>query len=90
MGPLRGIVCQAAANNDCGCICALCILLPDEGPDGHPRGVGKILDAALRYKKEYKRVPVLFVDGVDLLAVCDHLITLAKVMANSNEMKIIL
>ena len=74
-------------------------VLPDAGPDDRLRGVGKILDvvgeAALRYKKEHKRVPVLFIDGVDLLAkadrkVCDRLITLAKVMANSNEMKIIL
>ena len=61
---------------------------PDAGPDDYLRGVGKILDvvgqAALRYKNEHKRVPVLFINCVDLLIkadkkLCNHLIRLAKI-----------
>ena len=53
---------------------------------------GRLLDVL---EKEYKRTPVLFIDGVDLLVkadkkVYDRLITLAKVMANSNDLRIVL
>lgn len=74
-------------------------VLPDVGTDDRLRGVGKILDivgeGALWYKKKTQKGTCSLHQGVDLLTkankkVCDCLITLAKIMANSNEMKIIL
>ena len=52
--------------------------------------------AATKYTAEHHgKVPVLFLDGVDLLArhdkkLCDQLITLSKIMANNNTLKIVL
>jgi len=52
-------------------------------------------DAATRYQQNHGKVPVLFLDGVDLLAkhdkeLCCHLITHAKVMANERTLRIVL
>ena len=52
-------------------------------------------DAAIRYQQNHGKVPVLFLDGVDLLAkhdkeLCCCLITHAKVMANERTLRIVL
>jgi len=52
-------------------------------------------EAAEEYKVKHNCVPILFIDGVDLLAkhdekMCRKLITAAKIMANSSVLKIVL
>lgn len=51
-------------------------------------------ETAKCYIREKKKIPVLFLDGIDVLAKHDPklfitLITLAKVLANNNELKIV-
>lgn len=52
-------------------------------------------EAAIHYQEEFGQVPVLFLDGVDLLAkhnkeLCCRLITHAKVMANKGTLRTVL
>lgn len=52
-------------------------------------------DAAIQYQQNHGKVPVLFLDGVDLLAkydkeLCCRLITHAKVLANEGILRIVL
>ena len=54
-----------------------------------------IWDAAVEYQKNYGKVPVLFIDSVDLLAkydeeVCRHLISYSKLLANKDFIRIVL
>ena len=62
-------------------------------------GIGLVLEvlekAASRFKAEFGKIPVLIIDGVDLLAkhdeeLCLQLITLSKILANTNQLKVIL
>ena len=52
-------------------------------------------NTAKLYTNKYGRIPVLFIDGIDLLAtrepkLCEAMIILAKLLANANQLKIIL
>ena len=54
-----------------------------------------LANAATLYSRKFGEIPVLCIDGVDLLAkreemLCEALITLAKVLANSNKLKLVL
>ena len=54
-----------------------------------------VWDAAVEYQKNYGKVPVLFINGVDLLAkydeeVCRHLISYSKLLANKDFIRIVL
>ena len=47
------------------------------------------------YTKKYQHMPVVFIDGVDILAkhtpkLCEALITLAKILANNNILRVVL
>ena len=68
--------------------------LPDEQIDGITMVLDVLWKGASRYAIEQQKIPVLVVDGVDLLAkheeLCCRLITLAKVLANDNELKVVL
>ena len=68
-------------------------------PEDQEKGLVNVLQVlekeALRYKKEKNEVPVLVVDGIDILAkhnekLCYLLITIAKTLANKNHIKMIL
>ena len=67
-------------------------------PDALDAALSKVLEVfeneALRYRKEAKKIPVLVIDGVDILAkknedLCCQLITTAKVLANDNRVKMV-
>lgn len=50
---------------------------------------------ATQYVKEHGKVPVFFIDGIDLLAerdekLCASVITLAMVLVNNNKLKIVI
>ena len=69
-----------------------------ELPECQLSGIKMVLnilnETAKRYIREKKKISVLFLDGVDVLAKHDPnlfttLITLAKVLANNNELKIV-
>ena len=69
--------------------------LPDNQLAGFDMVTGVLTRAAAAYTKTTGKVPVLFIDGVDLLAkrdpqLCSSLITIAKILANANKVKIIL
>ena len=68
-------------------------------PGSQVNGIGLVLEvlekAASQFKVEFGRIPVLIIDGVDLLAkhdeeLCLQLITLSKILANTNQLKVIL
>ena len=69
--------------------------LPDLASFGLNMLLQSLGEAAKEYKVKHNCVPVLFIDGVDLLAkhderMCRKLITAAKIMANSSILKIVL
>ena len=68
-------------------------------PESQVNGIRLVLEvlekAASRFKAEFGKIPVLIIDGVDLLAkhdeeLCLQLITLSKILANTNQLKVIL
>ena len=68
-------------------------------PNDQVAAIGKVFEileeSAGVYAKKYQQIPVLFIDGVDILAkhtpkLCEVLITLAKIMANNNKLKVVL
>ena len=70
-------------------------VLPDDQYAGFALVEETLSVAATVYTKEYNRVPVMFIDGVDLLAkrypeLCVSLITVAKILANDSTIKIVL
>ena len=71
------------------------ILLPEDQEKGLVNVLQVLEKEALRYIKEKNEVPVLVVDGIDILAkhnekLCNLLITIAKILANKNHIKMIL
>ena len=70
-------------------------VLPEEDVAGLGVVLGELANAADVYKAKFGKVPVLCVDGVDLLAkrhktMCEALITLAKVLSNTKRLKLVL
>ena len=70
-------------------------VLPKCQLDGIDYAIGVLENAAMRYTKKYGEVPVLFIDGVDILAkrntkLCHTLLTRAKILANGNKLKVVL
>ena len=68
-------------------------------PGSQVNGIGLVLEvlakAASRFKTEFGKIPVLLIDGVDLLAkhdeeLCLQLITLSKILANTYQLKVVL
>lgn len=69
--------------------------LPDTGTAALHYALEVMEKSASAYTKKYRKIPVLFIDGVDILAkhdpnLCEVLITLAKILANNNKVKIVL
>ena len=69
--------------------------LQDNQLAGFDMVTGVLTRAAAAYTKTTGKVLVLFLDGVDLLAkrdpqLCSSTITIAKILANANKVKIIL
>lgn len=67
--------------------------------DNQLQGIGQVLEvlrrSALQYRHKFGRIPVLIIDGVNLLAkedepLCRQLITFAKILANNDELRIVL
>ena len=57
--------------------------------------LGVLVKAATTFKTKYKKTPVLFINGIDILTkrdevLCEALITKAKILANSNTLRIVL
>ena len=70
-------------------------VLPKCQLDGIDYTIGVLENAAMRYTKKYGEVPVLFVDGVDILTkrdakLCHTLLTRVKILANGNKLKVVL
>ena len=70
-------------------------VLPKCQLDGFDQVNTVLENSAAKHTKKYRKVQVLFINGVDTLAKCNEkmccaLITWAKVLANSNKLKIVL
>ena len=70
-------------------------VLPEYQPGGFAQVIDVLENSAAEYSKKYGKVPVLFIDGVDILAKHDEelfcaLITRAKILANCKKLKIVL
>ena len=71
------------------------LVLPESGLRGLDMVHGLLESVSTQYVKIFRRVPVLFLDGVDLLAKCDpemcsHLIIHTKILANNKILKVVL
>lgn len=70
-------------------------MLPQCQLDGINQVIGVLTKAATKYISKYGKAPVLFIDGIDILAkreeeLCKTLITQAKILANGSKIKIVL
>ena len=70
-------------------------VLPEDKFAAFQRVIEVLEEAAIKYKKKYSRIPVIFIDGVDILAkyneqLCEVLVTLAKILANNNKVRLVL
>ena len=70
-------------------------ILPGKQLPGLDMVMQVLTHTASAYTKSSEKIPVLFIDGVDLLAkrntdLCSALISLAKILANSKKIKIVL
>jgi len=70
-----------------------------ELPKSHRKGINMVMkvlnDVSTRYVMEHKQIPVLFIDGIDLLAkydkeLCSQLVVSCKVLANNNKLRVVL
>ena len=70
-----------------------------ELPESQLSGINVVIDVlddvSTRYIWEHKKIPVLFIDGIDVLAkydeeLCSQLVILCKVLANNDKLRVVL